>query len=231
MYKPTARPAPQIKGFACVDNGCDLAAPGAVSVPTGEFGPQGQLFRCAPGHGCQDRDQIAEQAAQDRALADIAAAKAEQFHPGDRMRDRRTGEIVTFSRAQIVAFIDGLADEFVYDPADLEPLDGIDEQCARALARIAAVVARSGRSEASLAESIGMTAREFRDALAGRREFLVRQVLLLERVAGVPLGSLFDDEPGIEWPIRCDRCETLCAVSAYPPPPMTVYCPPCSRKA
>ncbi|WP_280447381.1 hypothetical protein [Nocardia cyriacigeorgica] len=55
-------------------------------MPTGGHCAHGvQLFRCAPGHGCDatDRqlDEIADRAAQARALADIAEAKAEIYVP------------------------------------------------------------------------------------------------------------------------------------------------------
>lgn len=46
--------------------------------PTGELDQHGaQMFRCALGHGCQDRDAIAERAAQRRAREEIARARAE----------------------------------------------------------------------------------------------------------------------------------------------------------
>lgn len=57
----------------CVDCG-NTAGPW---VPTGEFGPHGQTFRCAPGHGCTDRDAIAERVARERAQAEIDQAHAE----------------------------------------------------------------------------------------------------------------------------------------------------------
>lgn len=57
----------------CVDCG-NMAGPW---VPTGEFGPRGQTFRCAPGHGCADRDAIAERVARERAQAEIDQAHAE----------------------------------------------------------------------------------------------------------------------------------------------------------
>jgi len=41
----------RLDGLACIECGADLALPGTRSVPDG-FGPNGQLFRCAPGTGC-----------------------------------------------------------------------------------------------------------------------------------------------------------------------------------
>ncbi|BDT84598.1 hypothetical protein [Nocardia cyriacigeorgica] len=173
------------------------------------------------------------------------------FRPGDRWRVRSTRERVTVSRVEIVAWIDGLADSHTFAPDDLELIDEAADYAAGVAARIAGDVAASGRTDADLAERLGIDPHEFRRLVDGRLDWTVPRAIRLAHVLGVPWQRWFDDEPPVdriarraaEWvpvvrtmreipdgehPVSCDDCGRLVAVSPYPVPPLTIHCRDCA---
>lgn len=264
QFDLSALSAAQADGFECVGrcgyNQLTDRDPARTMLPVG-FGPRGgQVFACSC---CVD--EIADRAAQARALADIAEAKHEIYvpQPGHRIEfyirratpsgrveidvaeglvqrvDTETGCVIigdddvpdwfvpladvvgripvgiAANISKFVCWVRGNYGNTVHPSDLLEVLRAV--QFDSGDIQQAALRAAADRIIRRRADGVTMTAAD-----------------LLEYVDSLPaIGEVAaeDDEPGIEWPIRCDRCESLCGVSAYPPPPMTVYCPPCSRHA
>lgn len=208
-------------------------------------------------------DEIADRAAQARALADIAEAKAETYvpQPGHRIefyiRELRLSgrvEVDVFEGTVQRVDIDGgcvvIGDDDVPDwfvpLADV--IGRIPVGLAANISRFVCWVRGNYGNTVHAADLLDVlravqfdsdeiqqaALRAAADRLTRRRAdgITMTAAELLEYVDSLPSTSEpVDDEPGIEWPIRCARCESLCGVSAYPPPPMTLYCPTCSRQA
>ena len=118
---------------------------------------------------------------------------APRFAPGDRVRLRATGEYLTvdqvvpsWNKTTVVCESDDPDSDWrICTPGDLEPVGASeDSRYALIASRVAAAVAACGRSDAALAERLGMDALDFRWSVDGRRDWLVCELVALATVLG-----------------------------------------------